>query len=471
MSIDAIGLKNFRGFRDVTLPLKPLTVLLGPNSSGKSSFGHGLAAMAHAHRLYRGTPQATLSPSQDEAKDWPVDLGYFDDLRTIGSEGPVQIQLSSNSGIIKLGFGVKPIQRLVPSYFSISPELRTAGVQVKSTAEPEVIHSKTVGGSTTRFALAQESATFIDRPEVELRRVNENQWMEGAYPSVVVLDGLLPKAFYHEGGTSWPINPRGLDELDFLLSTLTYLRANRRRPFRNYPNEAGKYQEIGYGGEWTATVLRKKKKVQYANLPPLPSIIQGRPLGNSRYTVKQELLTTAVRSWLKHLGIAHSARSTLHGNNSLKLSISLPGQQPRNITEVGFGVAQVLPVLTAGLLQPRGSFFIVDLPEAHLHPKPQAEIADFFCSLALTGRQCLVETHSEMFFHRLRLRAEMIPELREKIAVYFLDAATESLCCKPRPVGLERDKEPDWPAGFFQEGWEMEVALGVLRRGEKTRPQ
>jgi predicted ATPase len=472
MSIDAIGLKNFRGFRDVTLPLKPLTVLLGPNSSGKSSFGHGLAAMAHAHRLYRGTPQATLTPSQDEAKDWPVDLGGFDDLRTTGSEGPVQIELSSDAGIIKMGFGVKPIRGLVPSYFSIPPQTQTPKSQVtgsETVGTGVARNKKPIEEATTHFGFTPESETFVERPEVELRRINENQWLEGADPSVVVLDGLLPKAFFHHGGTSWPINLIALKELEFLFSTLTYLRANRRRPFRVYPKEFGKYQKIGYGGEWTATVLRTRKKVQYAMLPKLPKLTQQQKKTDSKYLIKEESLAIAVRRWLNHLGIAQSVKSAPVENDSLEVLITLTGQEPHNVTEVGFGVGQVLPVLTAGLLQPKGSIFIVDLPEAHLHPRPQAEIADFFCSLALMGRYCLVETHSEMFFHRLRLRAEMIPTLREKVAVYFLDAATENLCCKPREIGLELDREPDWPLGFFQEGWEMEVALGTLRRAKNVQ--
>ncbi len=148
--------------------------------------------------------------------------------------------------------------------------------------------------------------------------------------------------------------------------------------------------------------------------------------------------------------------------------VTLRGQERHNVTEVGFGVSQVVPILTAGLLQPKGSLFVVDLPEAHLHPKPQAELADFFCSLALTDRYSLVETHSEMFFHRLRLRAEMIPALKNEIAVYFLDGSRGSPCCtSPRWIGLGLDDEPEWPADFFQEGWDMEVQIGSLRRARK----
>jgi len=138
------------------------------------------------------------------------------------------------------------------------------------------------------------------------------------------------------------------------------------------------------------------------------------------------------------------------------------------LVEVGFGNSQVLPVLTAGLLQPEGSLFVVDLPEAHLHPRPQADLADFFCSLALSGRFSLVETHSEIFFDRLRLRAEMDDDLKNKIAVYFIDKpGDDGLCRQLRPVGLGLDEQFEWPAGFFQEALLNEEQIEAVRQSKR----
>jgi predicted ATPase len=150
--------------------------------------------------------------------------------------------------------------------------------------------------------------------------------------------------------------------------------------------------------------------------------------------------------------------------------VNLFKEQWHDITEVGFGISQVLPVLVAGLLQPTHGLFIVDLPEAHLHPKPQAELADFFCSLALSDRRVLVETHSDMFINQLRLRAEMTPELRDKIAVYFVDPPINGCCCNPRRVELSLEGELRWPADFMQETWEIETKISAAqetRRGVK----
>lgn len=478
MSLQAIRLKSFRGFRDASLPLKRLTVLLGPNSSGKSSFGHALAAMTHAHRVYRGTPQATLTPLREAAKDWPVDLGDLRDLRTTGCKGAVKIELSTTAGLIKLGFGLDSVAGLVPSYFAI-PQDREAQDQISTRSGARKVRAElqknTIPGATTYFKSSAESPIVVEKADIELRRINEALWEEGGVQSVVVLEGLLPKGFAHEGGTSRPVNRSAINELEFLFDHLTYLRATRRRPFRMYSNTVGGQQKIGYGGEWTATILQDKKKVAYAELPDIPTKGKHSSKSKQNFSIKRQPLPDAVRTWLRHLGMAESAESVRiekSVQSPLKVMVALPGQERHNLTEVGFGVSQVLPVLTAGLSQPEESLFIVDLPEAHLHPKPQAELADFFCSLALSGRYSLVETHSEMFFHRLRLRAEMIPELRKEIAVFFVDGSTRDKgCSPPRPIGLGLDEEPEWPAGFFQEGWDMEVQISSLRRGRKMLPK
>jgi predicted ATP-dependent endonuclease of OLD family len=82
MSLDTIGLENFRGFSKASIALKPLTVLLGANSSGKSSFGNAMAAMAHAHYLYGSSSQANLTPMSAGAKE-TVKLPAVDRIYTI----------------------------------------------------------------------------------------------------------------------------------------------------------------------------------------------------------------------------------------------------------------------------------------------------------------------------------------------------------------------------------------------------
>ena len=62
-------------------------------------------------------------------------------------------------------------------------------------------------------------------------------------------------------------------------------------------------------------------------------------------------------------------------------------------------------------------------------------------------------------------------ELKEKIAVYFIDEPRHGMCNPPRPVGLTFDEQPKWPAGFFQEAWELESQIEAVRQAKKTAPK
>jgi predicted ATPase len=121
MSISKIQLRNFRGFRNASLDLAPLTVLLGPNSSGKSSFSHPLAAISHCQNLYTGRRDASLSPrTAKEAEEWPIDLGSYSDLVTFGSKEKVYVDLLTSEGWIEFGFGGLIFVSAISEYHKIS---------------------------------------------------------------------------------------------------------------------------------------------------------------------------------------------------------------------------------------------------------------------------------------------------------------------------------------------------------------
>ena len=64
----------------------------------------------------------------------------------------------------------------------------------------------------------------------------------------------------------------------------------------------------------------------------------------------------------------------------------------RNVVDVGYGISQVLPILTELLRADAPSTFLLQQPEVHLHPSAQAALGSLFCSLAAAGKQLIVET-------------------------------------------------------------------------------
>lgn len=428
--------------------------------------------MSHAHRVFAGTPQASLTPTAHDIEQWPVDLGEVADLRTAGATGPVKVGFEIGAEFIEVGYGGDALPDLVPSYFRYpKPGTMVEGGSKKELqlqGSPTVIGETGVGDAEIMEQVRSES--------YEIERLNKFQWREKGVASIVILDGLLLKSVTHQGGTSRPIISSAVADLERLFNNLAYLQPTRKRPSRTYPiSPPNKPQAIGYAGEWTATVLHRQgnQTVTDVELPQIPKTFdEAKRRMNERAAERSRSCTLleAVGTWLARLGLANSVQSSISnvGNGNLELRVTLPNQDAHNIVEIGFGVSQVVPILTCGLLQPENSLFIVDLPEAHLHPGPQSELADFFCALALSGRSCLIETHSEMFFHRLRTRAEMLPKLRDLINVYFIDEPEKGVCRQPRRIGLKLDDEMNWPAGFFQEGWDMEVQISSLRRARKS---
>jgi hypothetical protein len=337
--------------------------------------------------------------------------------------------------------------------------------------------SRMVSGQPGGTAITGTSGPTVSVSGAEgsliIRRVNEQEWRDERDFVRPTFEGAELAILKHASGTEILLNQPAAKEVQSLLQTLRYLRATRKRPQRSYARPRTE-QGVGFAGEWTADALFRngEKTVSWAVPPGIPrSPDEGAKLVNQDWGLTSDRLSSAVARWLECLGLARSVRvREIKNTPDLQLTVGVhPEHQERALTEVGFGISQVLPILVAGLLLPKDALLVVDLPEAHLHPRPQALLADFFCSLALSGRRVLIETHSEMLFHRLRLRSEMHASLAKQIAVYFADQPRQDgLCAEPRPVGLSLDGELKWPAGFLEEALEAETSVRTVRDAKKA---
>ena len=75
----------------------------------------------------------------------------------------------------------------------------------------------------------------------------------------------------------------------------------------------------------------------------------------------------------------------------------------RNLIDVGYGVSQALPILTELLREDSPRMFLLQQPEVHLHPRAQAALGSLFCNLSASGKQIIVETHSDYILDRARM--------------------------------------------------------------------
>ena len=119
------------------------------------------------------------------------------------------------------------------------------------------------------------------------------------------------------------------------------------------------------------------------------------------------------------------------------------------ITDVGFGVSQVLPVLVMCYYVPEGSILLFEQPELHLHPSAQCWLADVFID-AIKNRkvQIIVESHSEHFVRRLQRRIAEKAIGADQTALYFCKMENSRSVVEKLDVDMFGDIK-NWPADFF----------------------
>jgi predicted ATPase len=155
---------------------------------------------------------------------------------------------------------------------------------------------------------------------------------------------------------------------------------------------------------------------------------------------------------MQHLGLVDSLSTKSENKLGISLYLTTEGvTRPLDLTSVGFGTSQVLPIIVQGLLTPAGGTFIVEQPEVHLHPKLQSKLAYFFYALTKANVQCIVETHSDHIINQLRvLVAE--EDIRKHVCIYFAQRDIASGTKFEKVVLGRNGNIQNWPADFLSEG-------------------
>lgn len=228
--------------------------------------------------------------------------------------------------------------------------------------------------------------------------------------------------------------------------------------------------DVGLKGEFTAAVLELHKDRQIRYVPPSVLVSSKIELYDSQESVKEDTLENAVVEWLQYLGVAGSFEIQNRGKLGLELAVQSPGSQGwHDLTNVGVGVSQLLPILVTGLLAGYNTTLVFEQPELHLHPKVQAMLGDFFLSLTCLGIQCLVETHSEHLINRIRLRVAQSSSgsdlWDEALKIYFVEKKGEGSTFQPVKVN-DFGAIVEWPDGFFDQSQldSEEILLAAIEK-------
>ena len=421
--------------------LRPITLLVGENSTGKTTF---LGCYGVLHRVLS-------RPYFDRGLDFneePFPMGSFRDV-VRSRRGP-----GARIDAFELGLAIEPADGRTPPY-TLRAAFREQGSQ------PVV--------SSLRFDF--DSASFLELQRstdgTTLRVPNRVVEVEAGFPfedAMLTMDFLTDLAAEREGmrrgfSSLLPV----ADYLGGLLSRQDATAGGRRRARRTSNVWPSRLPEL-----IPVAPLRSKPRRTYDPVRETAS-----PEGEHVPMLMMRLSRTEKGDWTSlHDGLVDFGRGSglfsdikvkRHGkqmSDPFQLQVKVRSGPHANIMDVGYGVSQSLPilvdVLAAGELDrsgPRGRraagrTFLLQQPEVHLHPRGQAELASLFVAASRrSGNRFLIETHSDYVIDRIRISVRKGLLKPDDVSILYFEPAGAAVTI--HNLTLDEDGNlRDAPAGY-----------------------
>jgi predicted ATPase len=451
--ITHLFMENFKSWKKTgAVRLAPITGLFGSNSSGKTSFLQLLLMLKQTAESSDRT--LVLNLGDDRSL---VELGVFRDVVT------------SHDAQAVLRFGLT---------WQLGEELKISDPEQKGKilfqdsgihfeAEVLEIGSKQTSVSEFHYEFAQhgfgmkrgaKGYGLIAREEpskkaLKLHRKAGRMW---ELPAPVKCYGFPDqvKAYYQNVGFLSDL------ELEFekLFARVFYLGPLREYPQRQYTWAGAQPADMGRRGERVVdALLASRARNEKISRGP----------GYKRFTLEEY-----VAHWLRKLGLIHEffvEPITTDGNLYQVTVQRSPKSTKVLLTDVGFGVSQILPVLTLCYYVPEGSTILIEQPEIHLHPAVQAGLADVFIDAVKKRRvQIIVESHSEHLLRRLQLRMAEESLSKDDAALYFCSTRDGLSHLKSLHLNLYGEIE-NWPEDFFGDEFGELAAMAKAKAERQLR--
>lgn len=444
--LSKLRIKNFKCLRDTgDLEIRPLTFLVGPNSSGKSSVLQMLL-------ILRQTVDSTDIHNPLATSDGWVQMGAYPEFVYRGEykrDLEVEFEVPGPpAGKSKRGKSRDKFETLsTKAVFGYNP--KTTRIEIK---EREINLGNRLRERVFREKKGKKFSVTLDYKEKGKRR----KWSR---------HDVIPIKFYDFGVTLKPREKPG----DFLKSLpapeafktlaywierrfrdLFYLGPLRELPKRFYVTSGQTPQDVGTRGEHAVDVFNFSRWSD-----------------NTRIRrIREE-----VRVWLKEFGIATDIQldRISKKQNYYRIVITDPATGVEtSLADIGFGASQTLPIIIESFYVPPGSTILIEQPEIHLHPKAQCVLGDLFIAAAGDAdRTFIIETHSEHVLARIRRRIAEGKIKRDKVAIYYFEPTVDGTHIQE--ITLTKQGQYDsFPEGFFEEDVAEAFAhLGAMRAPRK----
>lgn len=417
-----IFMDNYRGFSETIIPLHNATFLVGENSTGKSSL------LSLVYLLYNQQFWFDLDFAQNEF----CNLGGYKDIVSVSSPdkssfsvGIISTKAKEKSGknvrdcsFYILTFaeeeGIPSLNRYVQYRNDKLVTIEYKGKHVLSCVK-DVDCEHCDDSSVQRFFFdIYKNTTSADK----FQKVGPNTPSKPPLPFIISL-------------VQSKENPKKKGEIVFIppLVDFTWLAPIRTKPRRTYDAYKTNFTPQG---DHTPYVIRKVLA--------------------TREKAKKfvELMDTFGSS----SGLFTNIKAHSFGrgpSTPFEVIIELSGQ-PLNISNVGYGISQVLPVIVEMLTRPKDHWFAIQQPEVHLHPRAQAALGDLLhFIIEERGHHYLIETHSDYMIDRFRLRVKQTGKPESAQVIFFdrTDIGNKAHILPINNNGQYPENQPDNFRKFF----------------------
>ena len=423
---------NFRGFSDTVVPIREVNFLVGENSTGKTSI-LGLLKLIL-------TPQFWFNQHFDTED---VHFGHFRDIVSIHADDRryFRIGFVSESQPTDMGEEV-PLDAFLMSF------LEKEGL-------PSLVHYTVNTGTIAAHLRFTRGKAFLkgvvfDRPPDcdAFAKSTLKDW---------IAEHRKPSRGYR--ALELPLRPT-LEALPlpFIASIGDSILRKEKIPSVNERGFQMLMRRFGPDPVWLAPIRTSPRRtydeVQLAFSPEgahTPYLIR-KILDSKTEALKFKQRIKQIGSTS---GLFESVTIRRFGKTAtapFELDIVLD-ERALNISTVGYGVSQSLPVIVEVLARPKGSWFAIQQPEIHLHPRAQAALGDLFFELCVREKKrFLVETHSDFAIDRFRWNFRSTRRKKPDSQILFFDRHRRSNRVTPlriSPKGELQSGQPDTYRAFF----------------------
>lgn len=234
-----------------------------------------------------------------------------------------------------------------------------------------------------------------------------------------------------------------------------YLTAERIGPRSYYDTSTHKVinqNQMGIKGEFVANYLAEYEKISI-------------PIKNLKHPSTQgDTLYEQLNAWLGEI----TPNTRIHVEQNINMSLIaltyqfIGGKDVGNNfrpINVGFGLSYILSILVAILTSKPETLILLENPEAHLHPKAQAQVGKLLALAAANGIQLIIETHSDHILNGIRVAVKegLISPEQANFLFFKKDVVDNRIKHYILNPKINNDGQiDDWPDGFFDE-WDVQL--------------